>query len=94
MQRELNVQGFKDKNGNKLVEDGIPGQLTLSACPLVRQGAEGNITRWIQLRCGAVPDGVYGPSTKQAVKYMQKKWGIDDDGVVGTLTWSYLLGIN
>lgn len=93
LQRELNAQGFKDKNGNTLVEDGIPGELTLSACPLVKQGARGNIAKWIQLRCGAVPDGVYGPATKQAVMYMQQKWGISDDGVVGPQTFRKLLGM-
>lgn len=91
LQRELNRQGFRDKNGNVLAEDGIPGQLTLSACPLVKQGAKGDITRWIQLRCGASPDGVYGPETKQVVMWMQRKWGIEQDGVVGQATWRKLL---
>ena len=91
LQRELNAQGFTDKNGNKLIEDGIPGELTLSACPLVRKGASGNITTWIQLRCGATPDGIFGTDTENAVKWMQRKWNINDDGVVGPQTWSKLL---
>ena len=91
LQRELNVQGFKDKNGNKLVEDGIPGPLTLSACPVVKKGARGNITTWIQLRCGANPDGIFGTDTENAVKWMQHKWGLVEDGVVGPQTWSKLL---
>ncbi|MGN9203469.1 peptidoglycan-binding protein, partial [Clostridium sp. HCP1S3_A12] len=91
LQRELNAQGFKDKNGNKLVEDGIPGELTLSACPLVRKGASGNITTWIQLRCGATPDGIFGNDTENAVKWMQRKWNINDDGIVGPNTWRKLL---
>ena len=91
LQRELNVQGFTDKNGNKLIEDGIPGELTLSACPLVRKGASGNITTWIQLRCGATPDGIFGTDTENAVKWMQRKWNISDDGIVGPNTWRKLL---
>ena len=91
LQRELNAQGFTDKNGNKLIEDGIPGQLTLSACPLVRKGASGNITTWIQLRCGATPDGIFGTDTENAVKWMQRKWNISDDGIVGPNTWRKLL---
>lgn len=91
LQRELNAQGFKDKNGNKLVEDGIPGELTLSACPVVRKGASGNITTWIQLRCGATPDGIFGTDTENAVKWMQRKWNISDDGIVGPNTWRKLL---
>ena len=93
LQRELNVQGFTDKNGNKLIEDGIPGELTLSACPLVRKGASGNITTWIQLRCGATPDGIFGTDTENSVKWMQRKWNITDDGIVGTNTWKHLLGL-
>ena len=91
LQRELNAQGFTDKNGNKLIEDGIPGELTLSACPLVRKGASGNITTWIQLRCGATPDGIFGTDTENAVKWMQRKWNINDDGIVGPNTWRKLL---
>ena len=91
LQRELNAQGFRDKNGNKLIEDGIPGELTLSACPVVRKGASGNITTWIQLRCGATPDGIFGTDTENAVKWMQRKWNISDDGIVGPNTWRKLL---
>ena len=91
LQRELNAQGFTDKNGNKLIEDGIPGELTLSACPVVRKGASGNITTWIQLRCGATPDGIFGTDTENAVKWMQRKWNISDDGIVGPNTWRKLL---
>ena len=93
LQRELNAQGFTDKNGNKLIEDGIPGPLTLSACPVVRKGASGNITTWIQLRCGATPDGIFGIDTENAVKWMQRKWNINDDGIVGPNTWAKLLGL-
>ncbi|MDY4574728.1 MAG: GH25 family lysozyme [Intestinibacter sp.] len=91
LQRELNAQGFRDKNNNILVEDGIPGELTLSACPVVRKGASGNITTWIQLRCGANPDGIFGNDTENAVKWMQRKWNINDDGIVGPNTWRKLL---
>lgn len=93
LQRELNAQGFTDKNGNKLIEDGIPGELTLSACPMVRKGASGNITTWVQLRCMSPDqcDGIFGNDTENAVKWMQRKWNITDDGIVGTNTWKHLL---
>ncbi|MGW1201211.1 peptidoglycan-binding protein [Streptomyces cyaneofuscatus] len=40
---------------------------------------------------GAV-DGVYGPRTEQAVKRLQAKAGIEDDGLVGPDTWKVLRG--
>ena len=45
LQKELNKQGFRDSSNKKLVEDGIAGHRTLSACPTVRKCAKGNITR-------------------------------------------------
>lgn len=89
LQTELNSQGF----GN-LDVDGIPGPKTLAACPTIKQGAQGNLTTWIQLRVGATPDGKFGPATTQAVKYMQAKWGLTPDGVVGKNTWQKLLSEN
>lgn len=43
-----------------------------------------------------VPDGIFGPKTRQAVVYFQKQAGLAADGIVGPLTQSalepYLLG--
>lgn len=91
LQEELNRQGFTDWNGNSLNEDGIPGKLTLSACPIVREGAKGKVTQWIQLRVGVKPDGVFGENTKNAVKYFQGHHGLSADGIVGICTWKALL---
>ena len=93
VQSILNSQGFRDKNGKSLNVDGIAGNLTLSACPTVKQGASGNLTQWIQLRVGATPDGKFGNMTTQAIKYMQRKWGLSPDGIVGKNTWRKLLGL-
>lgn len=38
-----------------------------------------------------VPDGRFGPGTKGAVKDFQVQAGLDDDGIVGPLTWRALL---
>lgn len=99
LQSELNTQGFTDKNGNPLKIDGVPGELTLSACPTVRIGASGNITKWIQrhlinLNYKLDVDGDFGPITQEAVRQFQKANNLETDGVVGPKTWSYLLGIN
>ena len=93
LQQELNRQGFKDKNGNVLSVDGIPGELTLSACPTVRKGAKGNITRWIQEELNIEADGDFGEMTEEAVKAFQRTRGLLIDGIVGNETWRALLSL-
>lgn len=93
LQAELNVQGFRDNNGNKLVVDGIAGSKTLSACPTLRIGARGNITKLMQQKIGVAADGIFGNNTKQAVINYQKSKGLSADGIVGRNTWRKLLGL-
>ena len=93
LQAELNTQGFRDSNGNKLVVDGIAGSKTLSACPTLRVGARGNITKLMQQKIGVVADGIFGNGTKQAVINYQKSKGLVADGIVGRNTWRKLLGL-
>lgn len=42
----------------------------------------------------STPDGIFGPNTLGAVKMYQRKNNLADDGVVGILTWSSLLGLS
>ena len=93
LQVELNAQGFRDSNGNKLVVDGIAGSKTLSACPTLRIGARGNITKLMQQKIGVAADGIFGSGTKQAVINYQKFKGLSADGIVGQNTWRKLLGL-
>lgn len=93
LQAELNAQGFRDSNGNKLVVDGIAGAKTLSACPTLRIGARGNITKLMQQKIGVAADGIFGNNTKQAVINYQKSKGLVADGIVGRNTWRKLLGL-
>ena len=93
LQAELNAQGFRDSNGNKLVVDGIAGAKTLSACPTLRIGARGNITKLMQRKIGVVADGIFGNGTKQAVINYQRSKGLVADGIVGRNTWRKLLGL-
>jgi hypothetical protein len=37
-------------------------------------------------------DGLFGRDTESAVKRFQQEHGLDDDGIVGPLTWAALLG--
>lgn len=96
LQKELNAQGYKDSDGKKLEEDGVNGKRTLSACPTVKKGAKGNITRLIQERLKSVGfsltiDGDFGKTTKEKVGKFQKNRNLTQDGIVGKNTWSWLL---
>ena len=91
LQVELNKQGFKDSSNKKVVEDGIAGPKTLSACPVVRKGDRGNITRLIQEKVNVKVDGSYGADTYNAVKKYQTDNKLNADGVVGKNTWKKLL---
>jgi lysozyme len=91
LQVSLNLQNFKDKNGNKLIVDGVAGSLTLSACPLLKIGDSGSITKWVQAKLGQNEDGIFGAQTQSAVKRFQTLCKISSDGVVGKNTWSNLL---
>jgi hypothetical protein len=93
LQNELNVQGFKDKNGNELNVDGVAGELTLSALPLLKTGCTGNITKWVQVQVGATGDGAFGEETRQAVIVFQENHSITGDGIVGENTWRKLIGV-
>lgn len=64
-----------------------------------KKGSSGAVVREIQTRLknwgyysGAV-DGIFGSQTEKAVKYFQRKNGLEADGKVGTLTLA-ALGIN
>lgn len=89
LQKELNVQGFRDKNGNKLAEDGILGELTISAMPVIKKGSKGNITKLVQellvskgYNTGGV-DGIAGDKTRTAIINYQQRRNIIADGCFG-----------
>lgn len=88
LQHELNVQFNAG-----IAEDNIAGPVTLSKCPVIKIGASGNITRWVQVRLGISQDGIFGSKTKSAVVEFQSKNGLVTDGIVGQNTWRKLLGL-
>ena len=63
----------------------------------LRRGSEGNDVRWLQfwLRLWLLPvsvDGKFGPKTEQAVRDVQKRRGLKEDGIAGAKTRSALKG--
>ena len=89
LQQECNAQGFRDKNGNKLSEDGILGEMTISAMPVIKRGTKGNITKLVQellvskgYNTGGV-DGIAGSKTDSAIRNYQRARNISVDGCFG-----------
>jgi peptidoglycan hydrolase-like protein with peptidoglycan-binding domain len=76
----------------------VPGiQYTSEGYPILRLGMSGTdvVTLQKQLRKfgffnGAI-DGDFGPTTQAAVKALQRRYGLEEDGVAGGATWEILL---
>ena len=88
LQEECNKQGFSNQK-----VDGIAGPNTLNGCPMLKQGARGNITKLLQEKLGISADGIFGANTKAAVISYQKANGLSAGGIVGPNTWKKLLGL-
>ena len=94
LQEECNKQGFSNQK-----VDGYPGPNTLKGCPIMRQGARGNITKLLQEKLVSFGyntngvDGIFGMGTKAAVIAFQKSKGLSADGIVGQNTWRKLLNL-
>lgn len=66
--------------------DGAVRKLPLCGLPYVQR----ELTKWIQLRLGLTPDGVFGQRTKEAVIAWQYSHGLVVDGIVGYNTYKSL----
>lgn len=92
LQHELNMQF-----GKGLSVDGIFGPKTKAACVNVREGAQGNITRVLQLAliCHGYGkggfDGIFGSGTESDVRRFQSAKGLGVDGIAGKNTFEALL---
>lgn len=65
---------------------------------LIKYGMKGNPVRWLQFELNKYGfnlsvDGDFGPKTKVAVEYYQKKNGLKVDGIVGPKTMQKLEGV-
>ena len=94
LQKELNNQSYTDENGNRLAEDGMGGKLTLSACPTLKIGCQGEITRLLQTKIGAYADSDFGNGTSSILATWQIQNGLVGDSICGRLSWSKLLGLS
>jgi peptidoglycan hydrolase-like protein with peptidoglycan-binding domain len=56
----------------------------------LKQGAHGPRVAKLQTWLGQHPDGIFGKSTRAAVKRWQRRHGLHPDGIVGPATWAAL----
>jgi hypothetical protein len=89
------VRSFQSSHG--LGADGIVGSQTWPALAVtVAQGDTGDAVRALQSQLTAhgyatTVDGNFGPATNTNVRAFQSHAGIGVDGVVGPITWRYLV---
>lgn len=91
LQWSLNMDGFTDSHGRKLTEDGLWGTNTAASVSKVCLSTKTihrytSVTSWVQCRVGASVDGLYGNSTKEAVRAFQACHGLAADGIAGNNT--------
>ena len=102
LQAELNKQGYRDNNGNKLRVDGFAGTLTYQACcktPL-KKGCHGNITRLVQVALTNLGfnvkgiDSNFGDGMSEAVRQYNQLLGFGaNDRNWGSGCWKKILGL-
>lgn len=72
-------------------------QYTTEGEPILRVGMRGEEVAFLQQRLRRLgylqnqPDGDFGAATESAVKALQQRFGLENDGVVGGATWDILL---
>lgn len=92
------VRAFQQ--GNSLAVDGVVGPKTwavlIGTLPTLRRPCYGEMVRRLQALLG--PNGVkvavdrdFGPATEKAVDLVQRRYGLEVDGIVGPKTWTALL---
>ena len=64
------------------------GKIIIDEPPTLRNGSKGQAVKVWQEIIKVDPDGVFGSKTTSATKDLQKKAGIQQDGVVGKDTWT------
>ncbi|PMB41869.1 peptidoglycan-binding protein [Fischerella thermalis CCMEE 5319] len=96
-QQNTRTQSTKRTQPNPHFEK-IPGvQYTSKGYPILRLGMSNVEVRRLQMRLRklgyleSAADGDFGEATEAAVKALQRRYGIEPDGVVGGETWEILL---
>lgn len=69
---------------------GFTSTVDLNRFRVMRVGSAGDRVKWLQGRLGRERTGVFDDLTEAAVKSLQRKYKLDEDGVVGPATFAPL----
>lgn len=90
-QRAANAMGIKGENGNRLDEDGVPGDNTLYAAKspkaLLKIGMNNPLVAAMQFMFGLNVNSYYDENTYNMVGIFQNSKDLDVDNLVGYNTW-------
>lgn len=67
---------------------GFSSTVDLNRFRLLGAGAHGDRVRWVQRRLGVGETGTYDVRTREAVKALQRRSGLEVDGVIGPQTFA------
>ena len=79
-----------------LPHGGVPTAIVQAAEQTLRRGSRGEAVKTVQqklIRWGYLngkADGIFGAATEKAVRYFQRKNGLQEDGIVGPATFEAL----
>lgn len=79
-----------------LPHGGVQTAIVQAAEQTLRRGSRGEAVKTVQqklIRWGYLngkADGIFGPATEKAVRYFQRKNGLQEDGIVGSATFEAL----
>ena len=66
----------------------VAGKITIDEPPTIKKGSKGQAVKVWQQLIKVDPDGVFGSKTDESTRDLQKKKGLQVDGIVGPLTWA------
>jgi len=83
--------GSSDSGGGGSSGSNQPGTRMLRlTSPMMRGPDVEFVQRWIGPRHAGAADGIFGPRTRDGVRWYQRMRGITVDGIVGPQTWSQM----
>lgn len=88
-------------DGGKSDEIVVKEPVKIECLPTLRKGSKGEVVKAAQFllngRGASVgiwgADGDFGNGTESAVLAFQRRSNLDADGIIGSITWAYLLGL-